>query len=92
MLQLPLDWQKTYLTRLRQADPVIAQTYDLVQNFAIMLRERQGEHLDAWLQQVLEQGVSELCSFAQGLQKDYDAVKAGLTLPWSQGAHGIRNE
>jgi hypothetical protein len=81
-----LDWQKTYRAHLLQADPVIAQTSVLVQSFATMLRERQGEHLDAWLQQVLEQGVSELCSFAQGLQRDYDAVKAGLTLQWSQGA------
>ena len=50
-----------------------------------MLRERQGERLDEWLKQVEEQGVAELQSFAQGLQRDYDAVKAGLTLPWSQG-------
>ena len=51
-----------------------------------MLRERKGERLDAWLQKVEDQGVSELKSFAQGLKRDYDAVKAGLTLEWSQGA------
>jgi transposase len=50
-----------------------------------MLRERQGERLDAWLKQVEEQGVAELQSFTQSLQRDYDAVKAGLTLVWSQG-------
>ena len=50
-----------------------------------MLRERGGERLDEWLMHVEKQGVAELQSFAQGLQKDYDAVKAGLTLPWSQG-------
>jgi Transposase len=47
--------------------------------------ERQGQRLDEWLKQVEEQGVAELQRFAQGLQRDYDAVKAGLTLPWSQG-------
>jgi transposase len=26
-----------------------------------------------------------LRAFAQGLVKDYEAVKAGLTLPWSNG-------
>lgn len=81
-----LDWQKTYRAQLLQADPVIRETYDLVQSFATMLREQQGEHFDLWLQQVEQQGMSELRSFAQGLQRDYDAVKAGLTLPWSQGA------
>jgi transposase len=80
-----LDWQKEYLKRLCEADQEIALTYDQIQSFTSMLRERHGERLDAWLKQVEEQGVAELQSFAQGLQKDYDAVKAGLTLVWSQG-------
>ncbi|MBA2682227.1 MAG: transposase, partial [Ktedonobacteraceae bacterium] len=80
-----VDWQKTYLTRLCQADSVIAQTYDLVQDFAIMLRERQGVRLDDWLKRVQEQEGSELRNFAQGIQRDYDAVKTGLTLEWSNG-------
>ncbi len=50
-----------------------------------MLRERQGEKLDEWLSYVEAQGVSELQSFAQGLKRDYNAVKAGLTLTRSQG-------
>ena len=58
----------------------------LVFDFATMLRERQGEQqLDGWLVQAEEQEVAELRSFAHGLRKDYDAVKAGLTLSWSQG-------
>jgi transposase len=81
-----LDWQKAYLARLCQADQEIAQTYELIQDFTTMLRERQGEQLDSWLSVVKEQGVAELQSFAQGLERDYDAVKAGLTLEWSQGA------
>jgi transposase len=81
-----LDWQNTYLERLYQADPVIARTAELVFDFATMLRERQGEQqLDGWLAQAEEQEVAELRSFAHGLRKDYDAVKAGLTLSWSQG-------
>jgi len=78
-----LDWQQQYLTQLCEADPQIAQAYDLIADFTTMVRERQGEHLDVWLQKVEEQEVSELKSFAQGLKRDYDAVKAGLTLPWS---------
>ena len=78
-----LDWQNAYLTRLCEADPDSAQICRLVQDFATMLRERQGEQLDAWLKQVEAQEVVELKRFAQGLQKDYAAVKAGLTLEWS---------
>jgi transposase len=80
-----LEWQKACLSQLCQADAQIAQTSELIQEFTTMLRERQGEKLDAWLQKVEDQGVSELQSFAQGLRRDYDAVKAGLTLVWSQG-------
>lgn len=80
-----LEWQKTCLAQHCQVDAQIAQTFELIQEFTVMLRERQGEKLDAWLQKVEEQGVSELQSFAQGLRRDYDAVKAGLTLVWSQG-------
>ena len=78
-----LDWQKDYLTRLCQADPQIAHTSELIQTFTTLLRERQGQRLDGWLKVVEEQGIPELQSFAQGLLKDYDAVKAGLTLKWS---------
>ena len=80
-----LDWQNAYLERLFQADPVIARTAELMVDFATMLRERAGERLDEWLAQVEVQDVAELISFAQGLRKDYDAVKAGLTLEWSNG-------
>jgi transposase len=80
-----LDWQKAYLACLCQGDQEIAKTYELIQSFTTMLRERQGEQLDDWLKFVKEQAVAELQSFAQGLERDYDAVKAWLTLKWSQG-------
>jgi transposase len=63
----------------------LAQAYDLITDFTSLLRECQGERLDAWLQNVEDRGVCELQSFAHGLKKDYDAVKAGLTLEWSNG-------
>ena len=80
-----LDWQNAYLERLCQADEGIAHTAALMLDFATMLRERQGERLDTWIKQVQEQEVAELQSFAQGLVRDYEAVKAGLTLCWSNG-------
>ena len=41
--------------------------------------------MDDWIKRAKESGIAELRSFAKGLLKDYDAVLAGLTLPWSQG-------
>ena len=60
----------TFLARLCEADPLIAQPFALIQDFATMLRERQGARLDVWLAQVEEQEISELKNFARGLQKD----------------------
>ena|SRR6266700_3248091 len=80
-----LDWQQKYLTQLCEADQEIQEAYELVADFTSMLRERQGKRLDAWLEKVETQGAGELKNFAQGLKRDYDAVKAGLTLEWSNG-------
>ncbi|SRR6266487_130103 len=80
-----LEWQKKYLAQLCEADQEIREANELILEFTTMLRERKGERFDAWLEKVEQQGISELRGFAQSLKKDYDAVKAGLTLPWSQG-------
>lgn len=50
-----------------------------------MLRTLTGEALDAWLTQVSESQLPELQSFALGIEQDKVAVKAGLTLPHSNG-------
>jgi transposase len=80
-----LEWQQKYLTQLCEADQEIRAAKELIQEFTSMLRERQGDRLDAWLKKAEESSIAELCSFAQSLKRDYDAVKAGLTLVWSQG-------
>jgi len=50
-----------------------------------MMRQRQGERLDAWLSKVHESGLPELQSFAQGVEQDKAAVQAGLTLAINNG-------
>ncbi|HCU93465.1 MAG TPA: hypothetical protein DHU96_12345 [Actinobacteria bacterium] len=60
-------------------------TRDLVREFAGMLCHRHGEHLEAWASQAENGPVSELRGFAKGLRKDWAAVTAGLTVPYSSG-------
>ena len=60
-----LEWQQNYLTQLYEKDRQIAQTYELIQEFTTMLRERKGECLDEWLDRVEKEGVPELQSFAE---------------------------
>ena len=82
--ELRAQEQETLVT-LRQIHPEVDLAYDLVQQFARMLRTRTGELLDAWLAQVESSKLPELQSFAAGIEKDKDAVRNGLTWQWSNG-------
>jgi len=64
-----------------QASPTLRQAYALIQDFVLMVHRREGNRLDGWLEKVAKTELPELQSFASGIEKDKDAVKAGLT--WS---------
>lgn len=81
---LKAEEQET-LRQLRQASPDLETAYQLVKAFLQMVRERTGEQLDAWLQAVQASHLEAFQPFVTGVQKDEDAVFAGLTLPWSNG-------
>ena len=68
-----------------QASAPLKKAYDLLQDFLSMVHKREGQRLDAWLARVAESGLPELQSFATGIEKDKDAVKAGLTWPINNG-------
>jgi transposase len=74
-----------YVEQLCQIDAPIAQAYTLTQAFLPLVRERRGDDLEAWMAEAIQSGIESLARFARGLQEDLDAVKAGLTLPWSNG-------
>lgn len=50
-----------------------------------MVRKREGERLDAWLEQVENSHVQEFQRFAQGILRDKEPVAAGLTQIYSNG-------
>ena len=61
----------------------MAEAIDLAQDFATLVRQRQPERLDPWLTRAMASTLAAFRRFASGLRKDYAAVKAGVTLPWS---------
>ncbi|HZS88122.1 MAG TPA: ISL3 family transposase [Chloroflexota bacterium] len=77
--------QVAYLEHLRQADASIAAVDALTQDFLRMVRERQGERLDNWIETAAGGESAEVRRFALGLRDDYEAVHAGLTLAHSNG-------
>ena len=79
------DEQRAYLRQLRITDPTMATAEDLVADFLVMLRRREGERLPAWLAAAEGSGIDDLARFARKLQTDLPAVQAGLTLRHSNG-------
>ena len=65
--------------------PALRITHDQVSAFAKILTQRRGHELNDWLRWVDTEGAPALRSFATGLERDLDAVTAGLTLPYSSG-------
>jgi transposase len=64
---------------------VVAAAYKLAQAFTRLVRGRHADDLQDWLTQCHKSAVTELKQFASGVRKDYAAVLADLTLPWSSG-------
>jgi transposase len=85
--------EQAYLVQLCAQDPPLAATYRLAQAFVHLLHERRGDALDAWTEEVAQQGTPHLQAFATGLRQDWAAVQAGLTLPWNNGrCEGLVNK
>jgi transposase len=77
--------ERRQVEQVSQVDATLATTIKLAQEFANMLRERQADKLDAWLEQVADSNIAALQSFAAGVRRDGAAVRAGLSLAWSNG-------
>ena len=79
------DDQRRLRDKLCQISRDIQNAYSLIQSFCKLLRERQADQLDNWLDNAEQCGIVVFKNFAAGLRKDYAAVKAALTFEWSQG-------
>jgi transposase len=73
------------LTQLRAQQGELAEAITLTEDFAQLVRQRQGAQLDTWLERAAQSTLGVFQRFAQGLRDDYAAVKAGMTLSWSTG-------
>ena len=80
------DGDREHLRTICERCSILATVTQLVQRFATLLRERRGlGQLVAWIEAVEGADIPELRSFVSGLRKDWAAVTAGFTLPWSSG-------
>jgi transposase len=80
--QRSLDQQR-YILEAAALDPQIAHAILWAEEFAQGLRKREPDFLDNWIQKVTVSKYLGLRTFAKGLLRNYAAVKAAFTSPWS---------
>jgi transposase len=73
---------KDLLEEVYRASPGIATIAQLAQGFFRIVRERNIQALIPWIQAAKK---TALAGFASRLERDMEAAKAALTLPWNQG-------
>jgi transposase len=79
------EGESQQLTQLRAQQSALGEAIALTEDFAQLVRQRQGTQLDTWLERAAKSPLEVFQRFAQGLRDDYAAVKAGMTHSWSTG-------
>jgi transposase len=74
-----------YRQALFGLSPCLSSLSALGQDFVRLIHERQSKALLPWLERAKRCPYEELRRFAQGLEREFPAVLAALTEPWSTG-------
>jgi len=64
---------------------MLNEAIKLAEAFIALVRGREAAQLDTWLQKAEHSAVPPLQRFAKRLRADYEAVRAALSLDWSNG-------
>jgi len=79
------DEDRALLAGLRGQSPTLDAAVGLAEEFAALVRTRQPERLDPWLKAAQDGPVAALRRFPERLQAGGGAVRAAVTLAWSNG-------
>jgi transposase len=79
------DTQRNIIAQIGNVHPEVQTGVSLAQDFVRMVRGREAQALDTWLTRTVQSEIAELRSFAMGLRRDQAAVRAALSLAWSNG-------
>jgi transposase len=71
--------------RLKSNNSLFEETLLLSEELLVMIRDRKPEEFDSWLERAGKIASRAFVRFVNGLVFDYQAVRAALTLPWSNG-------
>lgn len=73
--------------------PILADLYALIKEFYEIVYSRKASRLDLWLEKAEKHEIPELNTFINGVRKDINAVKNGISLKYNNGlAEGSVNK
>lgn len=70
---------------LKQGSEAFRKMRGLAMRFTGILRSRNPEALDEWIDDAIDTGLTAIMRFASVLRRDIHAVKNAIELPWSNG-------
>jgi transposase len=73
------------LDRLRLQQGALADSITLAEEFTAVIRTHDPERLEPWLTRAQDSTLSAFRRFAKKLDADIEAVRAAVSLPWSNG-------
>jgi transposase len=76
---------RALLADLRQHAPELDVAVALAEEFTSLIRDHAPDRLDPWLKRARDSTIRQLQNFARRLGDDYAAVRAAVTLAWSNG-------
>ena len=73
--------------------PTLSGLYALVKDFYGAIFSKKPEKIDSWIESAKKYDIPELQTFVEGLLKDLQAIKNGITYPYNNGlAEGSVNK
>ena len=83
------DWSeelpRAYLAKLLEDNPIIKKVRNTVLNFRRLMKEKEGDKLATWCNEVINDENENIKGFARGILRDFQAVYQGFVSNWSNG-------
>ena len=84
---------KEQYNQVLKSYPLIAELYDVIQDFYRIIDSKREDRLEEWLKKLERFNIAELQTYVNGVRKDLDAVKNGIKYEYNNGlAEGSVNK
>ena len=79
------EWPQAYLEKLLKDNPIINKVRKVILDFRRLMKEKEGDKLAAWCDEVINDDDENIKGFAKGILNDFQAVYQGFISSWSNG-------